>query len=146
MHNDQYVFAIGIDDGKYRAYGASPQLTGMDGRGLRDATGKPVVEEIISLAKEKGSGTVDYMWRNPATNAVEQKISLIKRVDDVVLGVGYYTKQFKNTGCALGGRPAWAVVALTLSLPARSSLYSSSVAISPPSSCGYWFNRDSCSF
>jgi len=92
MHNDQYVFAIGIDDGKYRAYGASPQLTGMDGRGLLDATGKPVVEEIIKVAKEKNSGIVEYMWRNPATNAVEQKSSLIQRVDDMVLGVGYYTK------------------------------------------------------
>lgn len=92
MHNDQYVFAIGIEDGKYRASGAAPQLTGMDVRGLKDAAGKPLIEEMITLAKQKGSGTVDYVWRNPATNAVEQKHSLIQRVDNVVLGVGYYTK------------------------------------------------------
>lgn len=91
-HNDQYVFVIGIDDGKYRASGASPQLTGMDVRGLRDAAGKPLVEEMITLAKQKGSGRVDYVWRNPATNAVETKHSLIQRVDNVLLGVGYYTK------------------------------------------------------
>ncbi|NMM37477.1 MAG: chemotaxis protein [Glaciimonas sp.] len=92
MHNDQYVFAIGIDDGKYRASGAAPQLTGMDVRGLKDAAGKPLIEEMITLAKQKGNGSVDYVWRNPATNAVETKHSLIQRVDDVVLGVGYYTK------------------------------------------------------
>lgn len=92
MQNDQYVFAIGLDDGKYRASGAAPQLTGMDVRGLKDAAGKPLIEEMITLAKQKGSGTVDYVWRNPATNAVEQKHSLIQRVDDVLLGVGYYTK------------------------------------------------------
>lgn len=92
MRNDQYVFVIGLDDGKYRASGASPQLTGMDVRGLRDAAGKPLIEEMIAIAKEKGSGTVDYVWRNPATNAVEHKFSLIRRVDDLVLGVGYYTK------------------------------------------------------
>ena len=92
MRNDQYVFVIGLDDGKYRASGASPQLTGMDVRGLRDAAGKPLIEEMIAMAKEKGSGTVDYVWRNPATNAVEHKSSLIRRVDNVVVGVGYYTK------------------------------------------------------
>lgn len=92
MHNDQYVFVIGINDGKYRASGAAPQLTGMDVRGMRDAAGKALFEEMIAVAKEKGSGTVDYMWRNPATNAVEPKHTLIQRVDDVLLGVGYYTK------------------------------------------------------
>lgn len=92
MHDDQYVFVIGLDDGKYRATGASPQLTGMDVRGLRDAAGKPLVEEMISLATQKGKGVVDYVWRNPTTNAVEAKHSLIQRVDQWVLGVGYYTK------------------------------------------------------
>jgi len=91
-HNDQYVFVIGIDDGKYRASGDSPQLTGMDVRGLRDAAGKPAFKQMITLAKQKGSGTVDYVWRNPATNAVETKHSLIQRVDNLVVGVGYYTK------------------------------------------------------
>lgn len=91
-HNDLYVFVIGIDDGKYRASGGSPQLTGMDARGLRDAAGKPLVAEMITLAKQKGSGTVDYVWRNPATNAVEPKHSLIQRYNDVLVGVGYYTR------------------------------------------------------
>lgn len=91
-HNDQYVFVIGIDDGKYRASGDSPQLSGMDVRGLRDAAGKAAFKQMIAVAKQKGSGTVDYVWRNPATNAVETKHSLIQRVDNLVVGVGYYTK------------------------------------------------------
>lgn len=92
MHNDLYVFVIGIDDGRYRASGDSPQMSGMDVRGLRDAAGKPMVEEMINVAKQKGTGEVDFVWRNPATNAVEQKHSLIQRVDKVLLGVGYYSK------------------------------------------------------
>lgn len=92
MHDDQYVFAIGLEDGKYRASGASPQMTGMDVRGLRDAAGKALIDEMIELAKQKGSGSVNYVWRNPATNAVEAKHSLIQRVDNVLLGVGYYVK------------------------------------------------------
>jgi cytochrome c len=92
VQGDLYVFAIGLDDGKYRAYGASPKRSGEDVSAMRDAAGKPLVEEMIALAKSKGSGQVEYVWRNPATNAVETKHSLIQRVDDVLIGVGYYSK------------------------------------------------------
>ncbi|NVO05992.1 MAG: cache domain-containing protein [Rhodoferax sp.] len=91
-YDDLYVFVIGIEDGKYRASGASPHLNGMDVRGMKDAAGNNLFEDMITLAKTKGSGTVEYVWRNPATNAVESKHSLIQRVGDVLLGVGYYTK------------------------------------------------------
>lgn len=60
-------------------------------REVRDAAGEPLFQEMIELAKKDGSGSVDYVWRNPATNAVEQKHTLIRRVGDVLLGVGYYT-------------------------------------------------------
>lgn len=89
--NDEYVFAIGLEDGKYRASGASPSLVGVDVREVQDAAGTPLFKQMIALAKDKGTGTVDYVWRNPATNAVEQKHSLIQRFDDVLLGVGYYS-------------------------------------------------------
>lgn len=92
MHDDQYVFVVGLDDGRYRASGASPQLNGMDVRGMRDAAGNTLFEAMIALARQKGSGTVDYVWRNPATNAVESKHTLIQRVGDVLVGVGYYTR------------------------------------------------------
>ena len=65
---------------------------GVDVRNVNDAAGKPLFKEMIELARKQGSGTVDYVWRNPATNAVEQKHTLIQRVDDVLLGVGYYTR------------------------------------------------------
>ena len=92
MQDDQYVFVVGLDDGRYRASGASPQLNGMDVRGIRDAAGTPLFETMIALARKDGSGTVEYVWRNPATNAVESKHTLIQRVGDVLLGVGYYTR------------------------------------------------------
>ena len=92
VQDDQYVFAIGLEDGKYRASGASPQLNGMDVRGMKDAAGNPLFEDMIAVAKKAGSGTVHYVWRNPATNAVESKHTLVQRVGDVLLGVGFYTK------------------------------------------------------
>ena len=89
--NDEYVFVIGLEDGKYRASGASPSLVGVDVREVQDAAGTPLFKQMIALAKDKGTGTVDYVWRNPATNAVEHKHTLIQRFDDVLLGVGYYS-------------------------------------------------------
>lgn len=89
--NDEYVFVIGLEDGKYRASGDSPSLVGVDVREVQDAAGTPLFKQMIALAKDKGTGTVDYVWRNPATNAVEHKHTLIQRFDDVLLGVGYYS-------------------------------------------------------
>ncbi len=90
--DDQYVFVLGLQDGRYRASGASPHLNGMDMRGVKDAAGTPLFDQMIALALKDGSGEVDYVWRNPATNAVESKHTLIQRVGDVLVGVGYYTK------------------------------------------------------
>ena len=90
---DEYVFAIGLNDGKYRANGDRPDLTGTNVRKLTDAAGKPFIKDMIELAKSQGHGTVDYVWRNPATNGIEKKHSLIQRVDKVLLGVGYYSNK-----------------------------------------------------
>ncbi|MEO5660587.1 MAG: cache domain-containing protein [Polaromonas sp.] len=92
IRGDLYVFAIGLDDGNYRASGAVPQLSGQNASELHDAAGKPMIQEMIALAKKQGKGQVSYVWLNPATNAVEPKHSVIQRVDDMLLGVGYYEK------------------------------------------------------
>jgi cytochrome c len=92
VNDDLYVFVIGIDDMQYHAMGASPSLVGNNVSNLRDAEGKPIVREIVQLAKKYGNFTYDYMWRNPASNKVEDKHSLVQRVGKYVVGVGFYTK------------------------------------------------------
>jgi len=68
-------------------------------RALNEAAGKPLFKDMAALAKSKGSGSgsgsgsVDYVWRNRATNAVASKHTLIERVGDGLPGVGYYTKK-----------------------------------------------------
>lgn len=91
-YSDLYVFAIGLDDGRFYAHGAAPSLTGMEVTDLRDAAGTPLIKQMIDVAKQKGTGTVDYVWRNPVTNRVEDKHSFVQKVDKYVLGVGYYTR------------------------------------------------------
>lgn len=92
VRDDLYVFAVGIDDYRFYAMGATPGLTGSDVRELRDAAGKPLIQEMVALVREKGSGEVDYVWRNPANNKVEPKRSFVQKVDGYMIGVGYYIK------------------------------------------------------
>lgn len=92
VREDLYVFAVSLDDARFVAMGVNPALVGTEVGAMKDAAGKPIIAEMIALAKSKGSGTVDYVWRNPVTNKVENKHSRIERLDNYLIGVGYYTR------------------------------------------------------
>lgn len=87
--SELYVFVFSLD-GRYEASGANPKLVGQDARDMKDAEGKFLVREMIDIARNKGEGTVEYVWLNRIDNKVETKRSLIKRVGDHIVGVGYY--------------------------------------------------------
>jgi cytochrome c len=86
-----YVFAINMD-GIYFAHSAAPTLVGVSLRDTRDAAGQPLGQDIMQLVASQREGSVDYMWLNYTTNKVEKKHSFVKRVENFVLGVGYYTE------------------------------------------------------
>lgn len=90
IHNDLYVFAVNLNSGKFEAMGINPVMTGSDARKLVDVQGKPLVEEMIALARKQGEGSVRYTWTNPVTNAIEKKETFIRRVGNSLVGVGYY--------------------------------------------------------
>lgn len=90
IKDDLYVFAVNLDSGKFEAMGANPRLTGSDALNLADVEGHALIADMIKLARDKGEGTVSYIWRNPVTNAVEKKHSFIRRVGNSLVGVGYY--------------------------------------------------------
>ncbi len=92
VRDDLYVFAINLDSGKFEAMGMNPRLTGSDANDLHDVEGHALVREMLELANATGEGTVDYVWRNPVTNAVEKKRSFIRREGRSLIGVGYYTE------------------------------------------------------
>lgn len=91
VKEDLYVFAVGLDDAKFYAMGATPGLVGADVRDLRDAAGKPIIQEMIKLARE-GGGEYEYVWRNPANNKVEKKHSIVRKVENYLIGVGHYVR------------------------------------------------------
>lgn len=90
VHDDLYVFAVNLESGKFEAHGMSPQWNGSDASDLHDVEGRPLMQEMLTLAKTRGEGTVDYVWRNPVTNAVEKKRSFVRREGGSLIGVGFY--------------------------------------------------------
>jgi cytochrome c len=55
-----------------------------------DPDGKMFRKDIVEMAKTKGSGWVDFKYKNPATNKVESKTSFIKKADDMIFICGIY--------------------------------------------------------
>jgi len=92
VRDDLYVFAVNLESGKFEAHGMNPKWVGTDASDLHDVEGHPLIREMIDLARSRGEGTVDYVWRNPVTNAVEKKRTFIRRENGSLIGVGFYSE------------------------------------------------------
>jgi len=96
LDRDLYVFCSNVSDDKIVAIGNpnAKQLLGVDGRTLKDSTGKPFgAEQYAAFQKPEGEITeVSYMFPRPGADKTPvPKVSLVTRVsDDLVCGVGYY--------------------------------------------------------
>jgi cytochrome c len=89
IDRDLYIFVMDLQ-GTVLAHGANKSLIGKTLLNLKDANGKPFVQELISVASAKGEGWVDYHWSNPVTKKVEGKSTFVKKVGDVFVAVGIY--------------------------------------------------------
>jgi len=92
MQDDLYVFAVDLSSRRFVAHGATPALVGRDAASLRDPKGKPIVADMLNIVDRKGAGELDYAWRNPVTEKLESKHSFFRKVDGLLLGVGYYMR------------------------------------------------------
>lgn len=91
VQDDLYVFVIGLDDEMMYANGGHPRLVGRKSGELTDTRGKRFVREMIEVARTKGEGEVEYTWRNPLTQKVEEKRTHVIRVDNYLFGSGAFT-------------------------------------------------------
>ncbi len=89
--DDLYVFVIGLSDKRAHANGADPRLIGEDALSLRVPDGKPV-REMIAAAGQRDQPEMDYAWPNPVTGKVQNKHIFLRKVEDMVVGVGYYAR------------------------------------------------------
>jgi cytochrome c len=68
-------------------HATNPGLMGKSMLDLVDVDGKPFNREIQAI---KDSGWIEYKWKNPVSNAVEEKTAYEVRVGDYIVGVGAY--------------------------------------------------------
>ncbi|MBE9539227.1 MAG: cache domain-containing protein [Proteobacteria bacterium] len=92
VRGDLYIFALEMGSGDYLASGGSPQLVGQNFFEQHEAAGREVSQRMLELVKTMGYGIVEYEWLNRTTNKIETKFSYVWRVEDVVLGVGFYVQ------------------------------------------------------
>lgn len=97
VHGELYLFAYDMQ-GTCLAHGQQGNLIWDNLWNLRDDYGIPIVQNIISKAKE-GGGWLTYSWRNAT------KVSYIKRVDkdgkSYAIGTGYYPHSKEDSVVAL---------------------------------------------
>ena len=88
---DRELFVVVYDpDHKIVGSYGIPVLRNKDATTLKDVEGKEFGKDIIALAKEKGSGWVEYRMTNPLTKKVAQKRSWVIGLGDYILFVGAF--------------------------------------------------------
>ena len=94
FEDDLYVFVINLSDKRTLAHGADPSLVGTDATQFVDVDatsfGRPLVERMITAVKASDRGEIEYAWSNPVTNLGERKHAYLAKVNQMIVGVGYY--------------------------------------------------------
>ncbi|WP_298213467.1 methyl-accepting chemotaxis protein [Acidovorax sp.] len=85
---DMYVFVLDAA-GTYKAFGGNPAKVGTRVQDIPGIAGDRLVSDIVTQA-DRGPGWVEYDITNPATGAVQTKMSYVSRVGDVYVGCGVY--------------------------------------------------------
>jgi len=77
--------------GNWVVYPPKPENKGKNVLNFIDEDGRRLGQEILDIGK-KGEGWAEYRWKNPATNAIQPKITYVKKVPgkDLVAYIGIY--------------------------------------------------------
>ncbi len=88
---DGYIF-IYADDGTCIMHPIKPQLEGKNLINLKDANGKLVIVELIKASKRERNKFVKYLWHQPSTNKVVEKLGYAEHIDgwNWMVGSGIY--------------------------------------------------------
>ncbi len=86
-----YVF-VSKFSGVAIAHGGNSKLIGKDLSKVKSPSGIYPGVEMAKIAKEKGSGWLDYKWSHPVTKKIADKTTYVKRFKDtdVFIASGYY--------------------------------------------------------
>jgi len=89
VKGELYVFAYDFS-GVIVAHPKNPKLVGKNMLEVPDVDGKLFRKDIVEAAKSKGSGWVDYKYKNPENGKIEEKTTFLLKAGDVILCCGIY--------------------------------------------------------
>ncbi len=92
QYKDVYIFVL--DEKGVQHVDADPAQIEKNIMGLQDEKGKPVVQEMLALIKEKESGWIEYWWPKPHETTPSKKYSYVHRAnvngETFLVGSGVY--------------------------------------------------------
>ena len=108
----------------------NPKLEGQNLSGLKDPDGKFLFNEMVALAKQSGSGQVDYRWPKPGSAEPVPKISYVELFQPWgwILGSGIYVDDVQTEFREQALRAVGILVVITLLLAALVTLIARSIA------------------
>lgn len=89
VEGELYVFAYDLN-GVIVAHPRNAKLVGKNMLEVPDVDGKLFRKEIVEVARTKGTGWVDYKYKNAETGKVEEKTTWVRKVGNLVLCCGVY--------------------------------------------------------
>ena len=89
VQGELYVVVLKVD-GTHLAHPTNPKLIGKSMLDVPDPDGKMFRQERVDMAVKKGSGWVDYKYKNPDNGKIEQKTAYVLLVGDIILTAGVY--------------------------------------------------------
>jgi cytochrome c len=89
VKGELYVFAYDLT-GVVIAHPLNSKLVGKNMLEIPDQEGKFYRKDIQQLAIAKGTGWVDYLYKNPESNKIERKSAYVQKVDEIILVCGVY--------------------------------------------------------
>jgi len=89
VKGDIYMFAYDFN-GVVVAHGQNAALVGQNLIDLQDSRGKPLIKELIEVAKTKGKGWVEYYWRNEFKRSYVEKVVDQKTKIEYLIAAGYH--------------------------------------------------------
>jgi two-component system, NarL family, sensor kinase len=94
---DGYFFVYDLS-GTVLMHSRQPDLVGKNLWELRDANGRPTIQELIQQAKN-GGGYVDYLWRKPSTTKMTPKLGYVVSLPQWqwMIGTGLYLDDIQST-------------------------------------------------
>jgi polar amino acid transport system substrate-binding protein len=89
VKGDIYMFAYDFN-GTVVAHGQNAALVGQNLIDLQDSRGKPLIRELIEVAKTKGKGWVEYYWVKEFKRSYVEKVVDPKTKTEYLIAAGYH--------------------------------------------------------